>query len=470
MKPVLWCCVVFCFSTVTTAYAAPYTLEELIRAGYENSRSIKSVDEEIVKANAQINEAIGSAFPSIDLSANYQYAFEQYIPFSTDDGIGVPVDSLVDVVDNIDSGAEPGAYELGNAFLDVLSGFSELSYGLKDQSVSLTLTLKQPLFAQGKVGIGLKIARAYKKSLLAKREGVRLDVKSRVTKQYYGALLARKNVTIQEEMVELSGESHRLTRVFFTVGKGTEVDTLRTRLNLEKSMIELQDARSRVKLAFEALIKETGIDERANELELIGDFPDDYYTDSLEEALSKMKRDNRNLHQLKYVEELRELAVSLSKSDFFPSVFCGGSLGKYAQFDAGEKPVWYDDRKVFIGASMNIFNGGMKLQKVHQARADLHAFRFSAEQTAEELELAVKNVFERIETARMRLDTAGLLIELAEKGYDITRKSYEIGMSTLLEFEKAEFELKSARMALNAAKFDYYSAVVDMHELTHSVD
>ena len=461
---------VFLLFVPVVVEAGTYTLEELIETGYRNSEKIKMVEEEIRKADYKVKEAIGSAFPRIDISAYYQYAFEQYFPISTGETEGFGLDSLIQVVDGIDPEAEPGAYDLGQAFLGMMGGFSDMVSGLKDQTFSLELTLQQTLFARGKVGLGLKVAKVYRKTLLDKYDDTRLAVRSDITKLFYGVLLSGQNVAIQEEAVRLSGEALRLSRLRFEVGSGSEVDTLSSRLHYEKSLIELQAARSREKMALEALILETDLEETVGSFFPVGELPSADYTITLEEALSKMERDNRQLHQLRGGEELRELAVKLTKSNFLPLVYCGGSIGKYARFDAGEKPEWFDDRKVFIGMSLNLFNGGMKVQNVRQARADHNSFRHSMELAEDGLELAVRNACETLETSRGTLVSTRSLLRLAEKGYDVARRSYEVGLSTLLDLEKAEFELKSARMAVNAAQHDFLRTVVNMKRLTYSLD
>ena len=238
---------------VSSASARTYTLDDLIPSGLEHSNQVKVVREEIAKTDARVKEAYGGAFPTFDLSANYQYAFAQYDPFSSGDrSAGMGGRSLVQALEDssIDEDEEPGAYLVGEAVDDMMSGFSEMIPEPKDQTIALSLSLKQPLFAQGKIGIGIEIAKAYKEGLEIKAQEARQEVRASITKLFYAALLARKNLEIQEEAVGVAKEAHRLSVLRLSLGKVGELDTLTSRLNYEKARIEHQDALSKMKMTF----------------------------------------------------------------------------------------------------------------------------------------------------------------------------------------------------------------------------
>ncbi len=455
--------VLCCVSSVS---AGTYTLDDLIRSGLEHSNQVKAVKEEIAKTDAQVKEAYGGAFPTLNLSANYNYAFEQYNPFDTggtSSGMGSVVEALED--SSIDREKERGAYIVGDALDDIMSGFSGIIPETKKQSIALTLSLNQPIFAQGKVGLGIKIAKAYKKSLQIKYEEAEQDVRASITKSFYAALLARKNLEIQKEAVRVAGESHRLSALRLSLGKASELDTLTSLLNYKKVLIEHQDARSNMNMAFEALIKQTGLSESVDTFSIRGEFPSDDYYAAFEDALVQMQQQNKKLEQLYYGEEVQKLLVRLAKTDVYPMIYCGGSLGKITQFNSGDKLEWYNDRSVFIGMSLNFSGGLTHLHKVEQARADLRSFGHTKSQVLDGLELSLKNTYEQLETSRERLDSTRSLVDLAEKGYEISRKAYEVGSITLLDFQKRELEVRSARLAFQAAQFDVHSTIVDIQVL-----
>ena len=86
-----------------------------------------------------------------------------------------------------------------------------------------------------------------------------MKAKGAITKLFYASLLAQKSVEIQLEAVKLAEESHRLAVIQLAVGKGSELDTLISRLRLENARIDVQKAQSDLRMSYEAIIMQTGI-------------------------------------------------------------------------------------------------------------------------------------------------------------------------------------------------------------------
>lgn len=449
--------------------AGTYDLGKLLKAGLKNSHDLKIVEEEMLKADAQIMEVKGGAMPSIDLSANYQYAIKQFVPYDFDVGgmgMGSSSGTVTDALDPNE--ATNNDYILAGSIDGILSAFSafgSMDFTLPKNTVSFSLSLTQPIFAQGKVLTGLKIAKSYQLGLMCKYEAKHSEVSASIIKLFYGGLLAQKNLEIQTSAVALAKETHRLTLIRFAIGKGSELDTLSSRLHLEKAEVEYQDALGGKKMAFETIIKMTGIDDNIDEMELEGNFPESEYTVGLDNAISAMYEKNRQLSQLKSAEEVQELLVKISKSDYLPMVYCGGSLGKITMFDFDDRVNWQDDQKVFLGMSMNLFSGLKRFNKVRQAQSDLRSFEQTKTQAEDGLELATRKAWEDMETAHKKLKQTEVILSLAEKGYNISKKAYEVGSQTFLDFQRAELDFNGARVALNAAKFAYHSAIVDLKVL-----
>ena len=100
-------------------------------------------------------------------------------------------------------------------------------------SVAASITVNQPLYAQGKVFYGVKIAKAHQRTLLCKHFQEKMRIKADVTILFYNALLAQKNVEIAYEGITLAEGTHNLAVVTHSVGNASELDTLNSRLHLE---------------------------------------------------------------------------------------------------------------------------------------------------------------------------------------------------------------------------------------------
>lgn len=463
-------------AAISIAGAAEYTLENLVTEAIRNSKQVQGVHKEIEKTKYQVKEAKGSALPKISASANYSYG-EPYSPFTS--GGGGEMDSatkvamytkLVQDYSDYATRTQLGATEkqhlidYGPAITSVTLGqltgmFDDFT---KNNTLALSLNVEQPVFAQGKVGIGLKIAKSYQASLQYKLKGEEMNVKSGITKLFYSALLAQINVNIQKEAVKLAEETHRLAIIQHAVGKGSELDTLTSRLRLENAKIEVQKSESDLRLAYEAILMQTGIQDDISAFAVNGTFPDVVFSLSQEDALSEVSRQNASIKFLESTQAIQDQMVELSKSDFYPLVYAGGSFGKISQFNNVDEFELFSDWKVFAGVSMDLFTGFRRNQKLNQARVDNQKFVLTKKEATDGLQLAAKNSYAQVILSKDRLGATQSVLVLAEKGHSIAKKSYEVGSSTFLDVQNAEFELNRAKIALSAAKFTFHTALIDL--------
>jgi outer membrane protein TolC len=153
-----------------------------------------------------------------------------------------------------------------------------------------------------------------------------------------------------------------------------------------------------------------------------------------------------------------------------PNVSCGASYGKIIPFNTfksvdPQRNV-YDDAKIFINASWNIFSGFSTTQKVKQAQSDQLSYSETKKQTIDQLDIAVDNSYEQLATARKQMESALALNLLADKAYSIAKAGYELGQTSLIDVQSRKLDLENARFALNNAEYSYNSAVIDMQVLT----
>ncbi|MBN1604127.1 MAG: TolC family protein [Chitinispirillaceae bacterium] len=450
------------FLTVSVVCTAEYTLEDLVTEAIRNSRQVQGVQKEIEKTRYQVKEAIGSGLPKISGSAYYSYG-EPFSPFtsggSDTSGFGQALANAY----SFDTSLSRIGPIITGITLGQLSGmFDDFT---KKNTLSLNLSVEQPIFAQGKVGIGLKIAKSYQTSLQYKLKGEELNVKGLVTKLFYGALLAKVNVSIQKEAVKLAEETHRLAVIQHAVGKGSELDTLISRLRLENARIDIKKSESDLRLAYEAILTQTCIQDAASSFSIKGDFPDVEFALNEDEAVGEVMVKNADIQFLESSQAMQDQLVELAKSDFYPMVYAGGSFGKISQFNNFDelKDVGLgNDWKVFAGLSMDLFTGFRRSQKLNQARTDNQKFVLTKEEAKDGLVLATKNAYEQVTLSKDRLKATRSVLVLAEKGYSIAKKAYEVGSKTFLDVQNAEFELNRAKIALSAAKFAFHTALIDL--------
>ncbi|MBL8027193.1 MAG: TolC family protein [Fibrobacteres bacterium] len=444
------------FFIVINSYSSQYSLDDLLKATFENSKAIKAVLEERKKVESQISQAYGSALPSIDLTTTYQHSFEQYSPLSS--GASMPSFASILQAAHVPQ-SDTGTYVLGGILDQAFGSFANMT---KDNTAVVSLTLKQPIFAQGKVGIGLAIAKEYKAGLEKKLKMVQDTTRATITKSFYAALLTKKNVDILQSSVQLNEEIYRLSILRFNVGKTSEMDTLSARMNLYKAQIDLKSAETGKKVQYLALIKQSGITENYETFDLSGDFPVSDYKITYEEALPKLRENNKILQQLETGLKIQSQLVKLAKSDHYPMIAAQASVGKLSMFNSDEEIVWYDDQKIAVVMTLNLFSGFGITQKIKQARIDKTNFEYTMKQVQDGLEIGLRGACENLAVNREKIESVNALLKIAEKGLEIQKKMYDLGAATLTDLQKTEIDLKNAKIAYNASLFGYYSSMIDI--------
>ncbi len=446
---------------VFSGHADTWSLEELLAHGFRTAPAIREARAEMEAAEAEVNMALADYFPRLDAGGRLLYAPEQFSPLAAEKNVSL---SALGFLDSAGFGNQ--ADRLLAVYLDTALGEIQDSYlSPAPFQVSFSLGVRQPLFAQGKITARHTIAKTYQRSLLCKYQSAQERVKAAITRRFYKALLADENKTVQKQAVTLAHESHRLTVDRFTAGAASELDTLNSRMHLDRIELGYQDAQSSRTNAYESLVAAAGIAESAETVILHGDIPDDAFSITLDEAFQRMRTDNKKLGQLQSAGQIRDQTIRINRLDFLPSLSAGASAAKISQFEPGESLFWQDDYRLWLQVEWNLFSGLKRMYRLRKSVADRRAFWATRNETEENLELAVRKTWLELEDARKRLEKTRSLVSMAEKRYAIARKAYELGQQRLVDFQTSELALNQARLGLNQARFRFYSKVVDMRVL-----
>ncbi len=305
---------------IVPASAKTYTRDEAIKTAMENSSDIKTAEEELIKASSQVESGYGNAYPSIDLSANVTRIF------GLDDvkKTSALTDAAKDMADEKDDAGYPkaNAYDQ-NVIGPALDG---MTYGMKSQAYrwqsSVGLTVTQILYAAGKVGTAIDIAKAYKHleevNLEDKKSSIRYDVDS----LFNNLILLDSSIAITEEGIKQIEENLNIATQKFQSGSGKEIDMIRAQLELESQRSDLEKTKKLRILAKNALLNKMGLD-WDSEVQFVGELrmPEANlpYPDT---AMTNVKKRRRELAMLEATEKMREKFPHNPTADILVSPSC----------------------------------------------------------------------------------------------------------------------------------------------------
>lgn len=432
--------------------ARVYKLDEIISTALLTSRSVKLIEKEMQKSDSYIQEVFGGALPQISTSVNYNHGFKTYSRSSANFGDFVSDSSVSDSLDTNNI-----MRSIGN----MLSSLNERP----GNTASINLSIEQPVFLQGKISLGVRIAKIHRSTLNCKLQEEKLKIKGVIIKLFYASLNAQNNLLVAKDFIKFTEEMHRLAVVKYIIGKTSELDTLTSGMHLKRAQMEFRKAESDLRIVYETLMTNAGIYEPVISFGVIGDYPPAEYNETLDSTIEHMKRGNFTLNQLKGAQEIEKLKIKLAQTAFLPDIFAGLSLGKIAEFNKINEfgnHKWGDEQKLYVGAKWNIYSGSVRKHKLNQAYIEENIFMLNKKQTAENLELATRNAYEKVSISKDQIATATEVMALSEKGFSIAKMSYEVGDKTYLDMQNAELEVEKAKQMYYAALFEFHSALIDL--------
>ncbi len=327
------------------------------------------------------------------------------------------------------------------------------------------LNLYQPLYASGRVGAAIKIARFGRKYSSALIAGAKNNISVEADKAYLDALAAREGAEIFREAERLADSSLAVVRRLYHEGQTSEYDLLRAQVRAANSRPERIAAVNRARLALDnlravlALSSEVEI-ELEDGIESIT-MPHLPLAELINEALAQRPE----LEQSRQMINIRDRMVSIAKSGYRPDIGLTGRIG-WERFDddISKSSIANWNRSWNFGVVMTwpIFSGFETGGKVKQAKVDYSQSRLEESNLKRQIQLEVQAAWGNVNEATERVAALGETVGQATRGVDIARVRYDNGIGTQLELQDAEAALTRARVNKITALHDLALSVASL--------
>lgn len=437
-----------------------YTREEAIKVALENSSEVKSAEEDLKKTNAQVDEGYGNAYPSIDLSATVTRIFGlKDVKKSSD---------LTKAAQQMAMGQDADGHPMANAYDQQVIGpaLDGLIYGMKSQGYrwqsSIGLTATQVLYAGGKVGTGIEIAKTAKLTSEIALENAKNKVRYDVEEAFDNVIILDSSVVIIEESISLLQTAVELATQTYQSGLGKELDVVRAQLELDNLKSTLEDLKKKQVLARNAILNTMGMPFDA-EVKFVGEFRNPENATMPDTAMANVLKRRKEIAQLQAAEEINERLVDIQKGDYKPTVALVAGI-KYSnnqnEFYKWDAPDWDENinKYVALSVTMNLFNGNKTKSGVAQAKSDLRSIQLKRETAERGFRLQIESCVSTLENATQQIEMKKRSLELAQKNYDLTEAAYKVGRETQINYLTANNSLRQAKLAYTQAVKDWNTA------------
>ncbi len=436
-----------------------YTREEAINIALEKSSDVKSAEEDLKSASSQVTAGYGNAYPTIDLNATVTRIFGlDDVEKSTD---------LTDAAAQMAAGTDENGNPMANAYDQQVIGpaVDGLIYGMKSQGYrwqsSVGITATQILYAQGKVGTGIEIAKAYKRVSEVNLENKKAQVRYDVANAFDQLIYLDSAISIMYASKDMLQENLNFVEQSLKSGLATELDLIRVQLSMDQLNSKIASTEKKRILARNALLNTMGL-EWESDVQFQGDLRDPAagytYPDT---SMANVKKRRRELVMLEETEKMKNLNIEIEEGGYKPTVVLLGGI-KYANnkndFFDWDAPKWDKLNKyVALNVTMNLFNGMKTRESVTQAKSSLRSTQIQKETAERGFRMQIESCANTLEDANSQIEIAKRQVDLAQKNYDLTNDAYKLGRETQLN-------LLTAENSLRTAKLDYMNSIVEWNK------
>ena len=441
-----------------------YTLEQAITTALENNESVRSAAQELEKSEYIYNEALSGALPKVE--ANITYLRNLY-------------SSKITNMNYYMTGLSNGMANLNNTILDLHpgSGLSEMSFSdmpsaeteaMKNNTVKAELSLIQPIWLGGKVGVALEVAEIFKKMNLSAFELEKNKVVTEIKKNFYQILVLKESKKVMELVRADAYNNLEKVEKMHKEGLVSEYDLIQARVrvkSIEPKMISIDNY---CELAKEYLKINMGMND-TGDFDIDGELTERIVPDT-SGVYDKAVLNRIELRLLGFQRDLLEKNSDFEYSNHYPNIIGMANYSFQSQSDefgdTFEQDFGVGAFNVGVNANFPIFNGFGTKAKVDQARVEEKKASINIEKTTKLIKLQVMDAVSKLNLAIEELKLRDDEIAEYEKALTITQVRYDNGLCTQLELTGAQTAVETSRLNKVTTLNNLMTAMIELEAAT----
>lgn len=354
--------------------------------------------------------------------------------------------------------------------------YTEIDEGLSDPDGfgpvvttqwSIGVQARQTLYKGGGVSAALRVQSLVEESALLDLETVVNDTMLSARIGYYGALLARARIGVQEENINLLEELLENAKNRYEVGTDSRFEVLRAEVSLANARPALIQAKNDFRIAIEELRQTLGFfavegGDRRKVPVLLGtlEYSPVYYDldTSLETAVEKRPE----LLQLGKVAQARKEGVIIATSGYRPEVALVGSYLFNKPSNSSRFGDALEGWTAGLEVSVPIFDGRRTRGQVLQAKSQFEVAKLEVQQLALSVEVDVRRALSDMQAAAELAEASIQVVGQAEEALNLADIRYEAGDASQLDVLQARVSLTEARLNQAEAFYRYNVAAAQV--------
>ena len=398
------------------------SLKECLQLGITNNLSLRTSQNEILKAQQSISENRAKLLPQINLVASFNDNFDP--PVSVTDG---------------------------RAYGQLYNVTNTLQY-----NAAAGLQLQMPLYSQ-MAYTAVEISRTVARLNELSYEKAREDLIIQIASIYYLIQNTKEQIGIINDNIKRFEALKDIAQAFYDNQMALKVDLQRINVRIESTQIQAANA--------EAMLAK-----QYNMLKYVLDYP----AEEAIEVESKTIEDvepaemgglNYNMYELQMMEQQVTLAdqqTKLAKQGYLPTLALTGNVmytaftDKFKNwFHDTEANHWYNSDGIGISLRVPVFDGFEKRAKVRKAKIEAETARIGFENTLKGMQTQYVNAVKDLITNQRNFMRQRDNYRLAESIYDVTYDRYKEGIVSMVEVLTDQMSMSDAQNNYLTSHYNY---------------
>jgi outer membrane protein TolC len=406
---------------------AALTLEDVVRLVLERNPEVLVAQEELNELKGKIKEVRSSAYPQVTLQG---YGLRTRDPMILN----------------------------SSSFDKVPQEFRDALVPSASNMFDFGVHVKQPVFTAGKVRTAIRLAEESLEEKNVSRESVRQQLTFKAFQAFHALLLMEANLEIVRETNGQRLKHLEQARTRFDNGVATEIDVLRSEVNVANMEPELIRAENQVGLA-RAAINNLIVEDLESPTRIAGKLEHHPWpTGALEEIQKRTLERRPELQAARLQVRQARLTLSLAQAENKLSIDMEGHYGYAVREPKNFFNTDYSRWNLTFNFKLPFIDSGRKSGLVIQATARLRASEQRLAQLENNVRLEVKQAYDDMQASAKAIAAAKLSAIQAEKVLAMMQANYQYGAATTLDVIDSQTALALARNSQIGTTYDYEMA------------
>ncbi|MBI9074636.1 MAG: TolC family protein [Desulfatibacillum sp.] len=350
-----------------------------------------------------------------------------------------------------------------NAGTELMYMSDSLSRGDNEQA-TVSLSLTQPLFRAGSISAGIRAAKLYEDYSEKSIASAKLDVVRLACIRYYDVLLARTNLQVARETVDLASFNLDVVTGRKAQGTATNLDVIRAQEQMSNYQADLLSARNALSIARMRLLTVLRIPPDAP-IAIQGDLCFTPESGLVANPFKTAGERRPDLQVLKTQVNMQDENIIATQSERYLSV---DATGKYSQVTP-ESPLedgWAEEYYGGVVFKLPIFEGRRVSGKMAQEKALRNQYKYAVDQKTDEIRLEVNEALDNLQAAAQVVKARETSVLQAKEALRLAQSGYEHGVNEQLDVLNAQLTFADSSLNYSKAVYDHNIYRIDLKRAT----